>query len=208
MATAKKTAAKTTATKRPPVKKVPAKKVVAKKINTKAKNADGGEGAEDLEWLEIKKPVAKKAVKRPALDIKPVKVKAKTVGTGKKAKVVKATKLAATGLINEIVARTELTRKDVKRVLDTMGDIVKGAIMPGGVGGVVVPGIGAVLRKAIKARKIPAIARGTVVEKRNMQTKEVTRWKHPGRKASVKPATAKARVIIASATRRAVFGTA
>jgi hypothetical protein len=112
-------------------------------------------------------------------------------------------------VINHVTETTGLARKDVKLVLDTLADTVRASIMPGGVGGAFVPGIGMVVRKIVKARKIPAIKKGTVVEKRPApgQKGEVVKMLHPGRPASMKPATVKARFILKSSTRRAVFGT-
>jgi hypothetical protein len=214
MATTKKTSAKKTAhaKKRVAAKKGPAhKKSAAKKATTNKKSVeqqmDEADEAETLEWLEVKKPAKKAAKKFAKLDLKPIKVQAKTVGKGKKAKKVKPKKLSASQTMNHVVEQTGLARKDVKMVLETLADTVKAAIMPGAVGGAVIPGIGAIMRKHIPARKIPAIKRGTVIEKRNPRTGEVTRAKHPGRAASTKPATAKARAILLSGTRRAVFGT-
>ena len=206
MATSKKaTAKKTVSQKATPGKKIAAKKAAPAK--TSKKTAEAGD-EEELEWLEIKKPAKKAAVKHAKLDLKPIKVKARTVGKGRSAKTIKAKKLGAAQVMAHLVETTGLARKDVKLVLETLADTMKAAIMPGGVGGAVIPGIGAVMRKEIAAKKIPAIKRGTVVEKRNMQTQEVTKWKHPGRPASVKPKTAKARFVLLSGTRRAVFGTA
>lgn len=208
MATAKKTVAKKSVS-RPAAKKTKKVPVRAKKApKTKADVEAEESEEEDLDWMEVKKPAKKAAKKFPKLDLKPIKVAAKVVGKGKKAHKVKAKKLSATQVINHVTEQTGMARKDIKLVLETLADTVKASIMPGGVGGALIPGICAVMRKEVKARKIPAIPRGTVIEKRNPRTGEVTKVKHPGRKAGVKPATAKARVMILSGTRRAVFGTA
>lgn len=208
MATAKKAAAKKSVS-RPVAKKT---KKVPVRASRKAPMSEAdilaeADEEEDLEWMEVKKGPAKKAKKFPKLDLRPIKVPAKTIGKGKKAHKVKAKKLSPTQVINHVTEETGIARKDVKLILETLANTVKASIMPGGVGGAFIPGVGAVLRKDIKPRKIPAIARGTVVEKRNPSTGETTKWKHPGRKASVKPASSKARVILAASTRRAVFGT-
>lgn len=208
MAVAKKAAAKKSVA-RPAAKKT--KKVPAKRPNPRSKEMqedESEEEEEELDWMEVKKPTKKAGKKFPKLDLKPIKIAAKVVGKGKKAHKVKAKKLSATQVINHVTEQTGMARKDIKLVLETLADTVKASIMPGGVGGALIPGICAVMRKEVKARKIPAIARGTVVEKRNPSTGEVTRGKHPGRKAGVKPATSKARAVLLSSTRRAVFGTA
>lgn len=207
MATAKKATAKKTT---PAAKKTAAKKASPAKTSKKAAAADAEED-EDLEWMEIKKPAAKKkAVKREKLDLKPIKVKAKVVGKGRNKKTVKPTKMGGTALLAHVVEETGLARKDVKLVIETMVNTIKASIMPGGVGGAVIPGLLAVVRKDVKARKIPAIKRGTIVEKRpapGSKDKTIQRFKHPGRPASVKPKTVKARAMLLSGTRRAVFGT-
>lgn len=212
MAAAKKTVAKKTtkpaATKKVP-KKVPAKKAAAKKAPKTKSDIMEEEGMEeDLEWMELKKGPAKKVKKFPKLDLTPIKVAAKVVGKGKKAHKVKAKKLSASQVLNHVVEQTEMSRKDVRLVLETLANTIKAAIMPGAVGGAVIPGVGAIIRKDIAAKKLPAIARGTVIEKRNPRTGEVTKVKHPGRKPSIKPASSKARAVLLSSTRRAVFGTA
>ena len=207
-ATSKKPAAKKPAAKRPAAKKS-AKKASPAKTSKKAKSA-GSEDEEELEWMEVKKPVKKAAKKFPKLDLKPLKVKSRTVGKGRKAKTIRPSKLGGTQLINHVTEVTGLARKDVRLVIESMVNTVKSAIMPGGVGGAVIPGLLAVVRKDVKARKIPAIKKGTVVEKRPApgQKGEVVKMLHPGRPASVKPKTVKARAMLLSGTRRAVFGTA
>jgi hypothetical protein len=209
MAAAKKTAAKKTTARPSPKKaskKVPAKKPTAKKTSKKSGEAEDRD-EEELEWMEVKKSAKKAGKKFAKLDLNPIKIAAKVVGKGKKAHKVKAKKLSASQVLNHVVEQCELPRKDVRLVLETLANTIKAAIMPGAVGGAVIPGVGAIVRKEIPAKKLPAIARGTVVEKRNPRTGEVTKVKHPGRKASVKPASSKARAVLLSSTRRAVFGT-
>lgn len=223
------TATKATATKKPatkkaaaPAKKAPAKKPAAKPAAKKAPTAaalkrmaakmgavDEGDEEEDLEWGEVRKPGAKKtsARKFAKLTLKPIKVPTRTVGTGKTARKVKPRKLSATQVLASLVEQTEMSRAEVKLVLSTLSDIVKAAIMPGAVGGAVVPGIGALMRKDIVAKKMPAVKRGTVIEKRNPRTGETTKYKHPGQKAWVKPGRTKVRSIPLAALRRAALGT-
>lgn len=212
MATAKKATAKKTTHAKRPVAKGPHK--AAKKAPTKAKVSKKAEAAdaedeEDLEWMEVKRPAKKVVKKFPKLDLKPIKVAAKTVGKGKKARKIKPKKLSASQVLNHVVETTGIARKDVKLVLDTLADTIKAAVMPGSVGGAVIPGIGAVVRKVVKARTLPAIKKGTVVEKRPApgQKGPVVKMLHPGRAAVKKPATVKARFILAGSTRRSVFGT-
>lgn len=171
--------------------------------------AEDTEDEEELDWLEVKKPGAKKASakKYPKLDLDPIKVPARTVGKGKTARKVKPKKLSASQTLNMLVDLTDLPRKEVKLVLEALSNTVKAAIMPGAVGGIVIPGVGAVMRKVIPAKKVDAIKKGTVIEKRNPRTGEVTKGKHPGQKAYVKPARVKARVIPLSSVRRALNGT-
>lgn len=204
--------AKTTAKKRVAAKKGVAHKKAAKKAPSKAKTnkkaeSSGADEEEDLEWMEVKKTTKKAGKKFAKLDLKPIKVPTKTVGKGKKAHKVKAKKLSASQVLNHVVEQSGLARKDVRLVLDTLADTLKAAIMPGSVGGAVIPGIGALIRKHVPARKIPEIKRGTVIEKRNPRTGEVTKAKHPGRKAGVKPAFDKARFVLLSGAKRAVAGT-
>lgn len=186
-------------------KKVPAKK--ASPAKTSKKTSKPSDDEEDLEWMEAPKTKKTKAKKFPKLDLKPIKVPSKTVGKGKKAKTVKAKKLSASQVLNHVVEESGLARKDVKLVLDALTNTIKAAVMPGSVGGAVIPGIGALIRKHVPSRKIPAIARGTVIEKRNPRTGEVTKMKHPGRKAGVKPAFDKAKFVLLSGAKRAVAGT-
>lgn len=216
--TAKATTTKKPATKKAVAKKAPAKKPVAKKAPTAAAlkrmaakmgAVDEGDEEEDLEWGEVRKPGAKKtsARKYAKLALKPIKVPTRTVGTGRTARKVKPRKLGAAQVIASLVEQTELSRADVKLVLSTLSDIVKASIMPGAVGGAVVPGIGALMRKDIPAKKMPAVKRGTVIEKRNPRTGEVSKYKHPGQKAYVKPGRTKVRSVPLAALRRAALGT-
>jgi hypothetical protein len=208
---AKKTAHKTTraAKKGPHKTSVSADKAKLKASLKKTIVASDEDEEEDLEWGEVKKPGAKKKTgkKYAKLDLKPIKMPAKTVGKGKKARKVKPKKLSASQVLNLLVEETGMARKDVRLVLETLSNTVKAAIMPGAIGGVVVPGVGAVMRKVIKAKKVDAIPRGTVVEKRNPRTGEVTKFKHPGQKAYVKPERMKVRTIPLSSVRRALNGT-
>lgn len=212
---------KSATTKKPATKKAPAKKAATKKApvaktkptpaktSRKAASQDVEDDEEDLEWGEVRKPGAKKASakKYPKLSLKPIKVSARTVGTGKTARKVKPRKLSATQVLASLVEQTELPRAEVKLVLATLSNIVKASIMPGAVGGAVVPGIGALMRKDIAAKKMPAVKRGTVIEKRNPRTGEVTKFKHPGQKAYVKPGRTKVRSVPLAALRRAALGT-
>jgi hypothetical protein len=221
-ATARKSATKAKA--KPAAKKAPAKKAPTAKSKAAAKAptaaalrkmaanlgaSDVGDDEEDLEWGEVKKPGAKKTGGRKyaKLGLKPIKVPARTVGTGKTARKVKPRKLSATQVLASVVEQTELPRADVKLVLATLSNIVKASLMPGAVGGAVVPGIGAMMRKDIAAKKMPAVKRGTVIEKRNPRTGETTKFKHPGQKAYVKPGRTKVRSIPLAALRRAALGT-
>lgn len=203
--------AKATTTKKPASKKPVAKKKAAspKKPARPSSYDEHPAEDEDLEWGEVKKPGAKKAgaKKYAKLALKPLKIPTRTVGTGKTARKVKAKKLSAAQMVNMLVEQTEMPRKDVRMLLETMSNIVKSAIMPGGVGGAVVPGVGAVMRKDIAAKKMPAVKRGTVIEKRNPRTGETTKYKHPGQKAWVKPARTRVRSVPLSALRRAANGT-
>lgn len=198
------------ATKKAAAKKAPASKTKASpaKTSRKPKEVDVDD-EEDLEWGEVRKPNAKKASakKYPKLALKPIKVSARTVGTGRTARKVKPRKLSATQVLAMVVEQTELPRAEVKLMLSTLSDIVKASIMPGAVGGAVVPGIGALMRKDIAAKKMPAVKRGTVIEKRNPRTGETTKYKHPGQKAYVKPGRTKVRSVPLAALRRAALGT-
>lgn len=207
--TAKKTTTHARAAKKGPHKTtLTAAKAKLKASLKKTIVAEDADDEEDLEWGEVKKPGAKKAGKKYAkLSLSPIKVQARTVGKGKSARKVKPKKLSASQVMAQLVEATELPRKEVRLVLETLSDIIKAAVMPGAVGGAVIPGIGAVMRKVTPPKKVDAIKRGTVVEKRNPRTGEVTKFKHPGQKAYVKPERVKVRTIPLSSVRRAAQGT-
>lgn len=216
MAQAKTAAKKTAHAKTRAAKKGPHKSSVAAdkaKLKASLKKAaqveEDEEDEEELDWAEVKKPGAKKGngKKYAKLDLEPIKAKTKTVGTGKKARKVKPKKLSASQTLNMLVETTELPRKEVRLVLETLSSMVKAAIMPGAIGGIVIPGVGAVMRKTIAAKKMPAIAKGTIIERRNPRTGETTKLKHPGQKAYIKPERSKVRTIPLSSVRRALNGT-
>jgi hypothetical protein len=211
MATSKsKTAKKTTHARAAKGPHKAAKKASPAKVSKKtaADDVEDDEEEEELEFLEVKKPGARKAGKKYAkLDLKPIKVPTRTVGSGKKARKVKPKKLSAAMVLSHLTEETGLARKDVRLVIETLATAVKAAVMPGAVGGIVIPGVGAIMRKDIAAKKVAAIKRGTVIEKRNPRTGEVSKGKHPGQKAYVKPARVKIRAIPLSALRRAANGT-
>ncbi len=61
-----------------------------------------------------------------------------------------------TQILDEIAAGTELTRKDVSAVLDSLGGLIEGHLKKNGVGEFVLPGlmkITTVRKPAVKARK-------------------------------------------------------
>lgn len=147
---------------------------------------------------------AKKTTKKyPKLALDPIKVKAKVVGTGKKARKVKPSKLGASQVMALLVEQTGLARKDVKLVVEALANTVKASIMPGAIGAVTVPGIGTIKTRHIEAKKVAGIKAGTMV--RNPRTGEEK--EHPGRKAYTKPATVKVRVVAGGELKRAALGT-
>lgn len=107
---------------------------------------------------------AKKAAAKPAAKAAPAKaVAAKKAAPAKAAPVKAAAKPAAikermnkTQMVQEIVANTELARKDVVAVLDQLEDIIARHITSKGPGEFVLPGllkINTVKKPAVKARK-------------------------------------------------------
>lgn len=96
-----------------------------------------------------KKPVAKKAPAKKA----PAKKAAAT--PVKKLTAIKD-KYTKTQLLNELVAKTELSKKDVASVLDELGDIIERHVKKRAVGEFTLPGllkIKTVKKPAQKARK-------------------------------------------------------
>lgn len=92
-----------------------------------------------------KKPVAKKAPAKKVAAAAPVK----------KLTAVKE-KFTKTQLINELVEKTELSKKDVSSVLDELGDIIERHVKKRAVGEFTLPGllkIKTVKKPAQKARK-------------------------------------------------------
>jgi nucleoid DNA-binding protein len=97
-----------------------------------------------------KKPVAKKAPAKKA----PVK-KVAVVAPVKKLTAVKE-KFTKTQLVNELVEKTELSKKEVASVLDELGDIIERHVKKRAVGEFTLPGllkIKTVKKPAQKARK-------------------------------------------------------
>ena len=97
-----------------------------------------------------KKPVAKKAPAKKA----PVK-KVAVVAPVKKLTAVKE-KFTKTQLVNELVEKTELSKKEVTSVLDELGDIIERHVKKRAVGEFTLPGllkIKTVKKPAQKARK-------------------------------------------------------
>ena len=97
-----------------------------------------------------KKPVAKKAPAKKA----PVK-KVAVVAPVKKLTALKE-KFTKTQLVNELVEKTELSKKEVASVLDELGDIIERHVKKRAVGEFTLPGllkIKTVKKPAQKARK-------------------------------------------------------
>lgn len=97
-----------------------------------------------------KKPVAKKAPAKKA----PAK-KVAAVAPVKKLTALKE-KFTKTQLVNELVEKTELSKKDISSVLDELGDIIERHVKKRAVGEFTLPGllkIKTVKKPAQKARK-------------------------------------------------------
>jgi nucleoid DNA-binding protein len=108
--------ARTQATAKKTTTRTPAKKTMAKKV------------------VANKSPAAKKAVKRPALELKPIK-----------------TVMNRSELANYLAEKTDLERKQVLNVFKILTDTMKACMMPRGCGKFQVPGV-----LALQAKKIPA----------------------------------------------------
>lgn len=131
-----KTTRKTTAAKEPAKKKAPAKAAAAKKVTAK-------------KTVAKKTPVKKVAAKKTtAKKVEANKVTAKIL--------VFKEPLNKTGLIRTITEVTELPKKDVTLVLESLGEVIKGHVSPKAAGKFTLPGLMTVKvtnKPAVKARK-------------------------------------------------------
>lgn len=165
-------------------KKAPARKTAAKK--TPAKKAVKRPVAKKSPAKKAATPVKRKAKKFPALELKPIREK-----------------LSRSQLVQHLTDETGLARKDVAGVVDGLINTIKASLMPRGAGVFAIPGLLAIKTRKIKAKKMPAIKKGTLV-RRPGQSEPV---EHPGRKAFVKPATIKVRAVAMGGLKRAALGT-
>jgi nucleoid DNA-binding protein len=143
----KKAAAKKSPAKKAPKKKAPKKKAPAKKKAAKAPTT----GASTPKASSRPKPTA-----RPAASVK----KAAAKGAGAKAAAKAASpvkdKMTKSGILNELAARTAMSRKQVGTVLDELESLIGRHIQKRGVGEFALPGllkIRAVKRPATKRRQ-------------------------------------------------------
>ncbi|MFT5593493.1 MAG: nucleoid DNA-binding protein [Oceanicoccus sp.] len=99
----------------------------------------------------VKKPVAKKTAAKKA----PAKAPAKAAAPAKKLTAI-TERYNKTQILTEIAENTELTKKQVQAVLDSLGDVIERHVKKRAVGEFVFPGllkIQAVKKPAKKARK-------------------------------------------------------
>lgn len=81
-------------------------------------------------------------------------------------------------------------KKMAKSTLEMIVFMMQGSLHPKGYGEFTLPGLLKIIAKKIKAKKMPAIKKGTLV----FNPAKGEKVPHPGRKAFVKPATVKVRI--------------
>ena len=99
--------------------------------------------------------VKKKAAAKKKVAKKKVARKSAPAAPAKKIKTLKEP-MTKSAMLNAIAEETELSRKQVAAVLDSLGDIINGHIKKGGVGHCTIPGlmkIKTIRKPATKARK-------------------------------------------------------
>jgi len=100
--------------------------------------------------MAVKKKAAKKKVAKKKVARKPA-----AAAPAKKIKTIKEP-MTKSAMLNAIAEETELTRKQVAAVLESLGDVVNGHIKKGGVGYCTIPGlmkIKTIRKPATRARK-------------------------------------------------------
>jgi nucleoid DNA-binding protein len=132
------------------------------------------------------KKAVRKAKKFPALALKPIRAK-----------------LNRTELVARLVDETEVPRKQVMAIINSLGDAMKASLMPKACGEFAIPGILMVKARKVPAKKMPAIKKGTLVRRPGSPDPV----EHPGRAAFVKPATVKVKVRGLAKLKRAALGT-
>lgn len=181
-ATAKKPAKKATAKKegpRPTTKALVAKKAAMKKLAMKKAKAK-----RPVRKM-AKKVVARKPARKAKLNLKPLR---KT--------------FSKSALMLELAEHAGIEKKQAILLMSHLNHLALTSVTKGGAGQFTIPGLCKIKRRIIKARKIKAIAKGTMMF--SMRTKK--QEPHPGRRAGIKPATVKVRILPLSLPKRAVLG--
>lgn len=169
------------------------------KSKSKDKSKVKSKDEKDKKKAKASKPASKSSSKKPSKDKKADKgSKSKDKSSKKSAKAkkedsgLKPLKKAynRSELLEKLAEKTEVEKKDVKKVIETLERIILASIMPGGRGEFVMHGMFKIVTVPVKAKKMPEIKKGTEV--RNPATGEMMKSK--GRKAFTKPATVKVKL--------------
>lgn len=168
-------------------KKAAAKKSTAKPVAKKTKKMSAAKRpAAKKASAKKAAPAKRKAKKHPALELRPIK-----------------SKMNRSQLFQHLADATEVPKKQVAAVMQALVEAMKASVMPKGVGVFQIPGVVTVKTRHIKAKKMPAIKKGTMVR----QPGKPDPVEHPGRKAFIKPATVRVRAVSMGQLKRAALGT-